>query len=61
MLINTYSFVDLNDHPSNNHRLKDFKGNFINLDEPKKLLEFLNNYGRYEYERKNRRQQLGER
>ena len=51
-------FKDINEHPSNRHKLKDFKGIFIKLDSPKKILEYLNNYGRSEYERKNRREQL---
>ena len=51
-------FKDINEHPSNRYKLKDFKGVFIKLDSPKKILEYLNNYGRSEYERKNRREQL---
>ena len=51
-------FKDINEHPSNRYKLKDFKGVFIKLDSPKKILEYLNNYGRSEYERRNRKEQL---
>ena len=51
-------FKDINEHPSNRYKLKDFRGVFIKLDSPKKILEYLNNYGRSEYERRNRREQL---
>ena len=53
-------YKDIDENPSNNHKLKDFKGVFIKLDNPMKILEYLKNYDRSEYEKRNRREQLEE-